>query len=62
MYDRPSSATNLQKMIGNEGIDTADGALMRPAEEETRSGLNVEGFAFKMLDPGSEGGSRLIHD
>ena len=51
MFDRPS---RISARLKQEGIDTTDGALMRQAEEETRSGLNVQGFARKMSDPGSE--------
>ena len=59
---RPSGASddylNHSEMIRTEEIGTADGDRKRQAEEETRSGHNIEGFALEMLNPGSEGGLR----
>ena len=52
--------TNLQSdgtsqdYYNQEEIDIADDRQKRQAEEETRSGHNVEGFALMTLNPGSE--------
>ena len=60
MFDRPSGATQDYRNRNQEEIGVADDNRKRKAEEEIRSGQNVKGFALIILNPGSDGGSRLI--
>ena len=46
--------------LNQEEIGVADDNRKRPAEEETRSGYIADGSALMTINPGSDGGSRLI--